>query len=98
MCRHYIIVKREPKAKPSATATGASKTKTDQNREKKTNKQTNKQNKRAKKFRGLGRATMERARKKDRGKKEQNCSVTKPFKYTRCQGLARFPAAVKSLW
>ena len=41
---------------------------------------------------------MEHARKKDRGKKEQNCSVTKPFKYTRCQGLARFPAAVKSLW
>lgn len=96
MCRHYIIVNREPKAKPSATATGASKTKTDQNRAKKTT--TNKQNKRAKTFRGLGRATMERARKRDRGKKEQNCSVTKPFKYTRCQGLARFPAAVKSLW
>ena len=28
MCRHYIIIHREPKAKPSATATGASKTKT----------------------------------------------------------------------
>ena len=41
MCRHYIIVNREPKAKPSGTETDASKTKTDQNREKKqTNKQT----------------------------------------------------------
>ena len=91
MCRHYIIVNREPKAKPSATATGASKTKTDQNRAK---KKKNKQNKRAKKVRGLGRATLERARKKDRGKKEQNCSVTKPFRYPRCQRLARFPVAV----
>ena len=46
MCRHYIIVNREPKAKPSATATGASKTKTDQNREKKqTNKQTKQKSK-----------------------------------------------------
>ena len=44
MCRHYIIVNREPKAKLSATETDASKTKTDQNREKKqTNKQTKKQ-------------------------------------------------------
>ena len=66
MYRHYIIIHREPKAKPSATAKGASKTKTDKNRAK---KKPNKQNKRAKKVRGLGRATLERARKKDRGKK-----------------------------
>ena len=66
MYRHYIIIHREPKAKPSATAKGASKTKTDKNRAK---KKPNKQNKRAKNVRGLGRATLERARKKDRGKK-----------------------------
>ena len=43
MCRHYIIVNREPKAKPSATETDASKTKTDQNREKKQTNKTKKQ-------------------------------------------------------
>lgn len=45
MCRHYIIVNREPKAKPSTTATGASKTKTDQNRAKKQTNKTKEQKK-----------------------------------------------------
>ena len=78
MYRHYIIIHREPKAKPSATAKGASKTKTDKNHAKK-KKQTNK-TKEQKKLGDKGRATLERARKKTAEKKEQNCSVTKPFK------------------
>ena len=48
MYRHYIIIHREPKAKPSATAKGASKTKTGKNRAKK--RQTNK----TKEQKGLG--------------------------------------------
>ena len=95
MYRHYIIIHREPKGKPSATAKGASKTKTDKNRAEKN--QTNK-TKEQKKLGDWGEQHWSAREKKTEEKKEQNCSVTKPFEYTRCQGLARFPVAVRSLW